>query len=162
MSESLDTGRFEFGVASLVGIGGGGGRTGGVAVADAAREIPDSLIFRSPAGCGAGDAALVEDEGTDGTLDTGFGGNACTGLLVLGLLAGAASADLAALEVRASFTFFNFGGPSAGKAEGAEALSVSPSSSSSTASDCRFFFVLLGNVSFSGLSAATPLLPDSG
>lgn len=126
------------------------------------RDMPDSLILRSPEDCGTGDAALTGDGGTDGTLDTGFEGSACTGLLVLGLVVALISADLAALDVRASFTFFNLGGPSTGTAAGIGAVSVSPSSSSSTASDCRFFLEPLGTVSFNGFSMATPPLVSGG
>lgn len=161
-SEASDVGKFALGVGSLDGIAGGGGRTGGVAVAGEERGMPDSLIRRSPDGCGAGDAVLTADGGADGTLETGLGGSACAGLLVVGLAAGGVSADLAALEVSASFTFFNLGGPSVGTDGGTETFSVRPNSSSSTASDCRFFFEVLGTVSFSGLSRPTPLLSASG
>lgn len=160
-SEALDVGKFALGVGSLDGTGGGGGKAGGVTVAGEERGMPDSLIRRSTDGCRAGDAAVTEGGGADGTLDTGLGGSPCTGLLGIGLAAGV-SADLTALEVSASFTFFNLGGPSVGTDGGSETFSVRPNSSSSTASDCRFFFEVLGTVSFNVLSGPTPLLPASG
>lgn len=100
----------------------------------------DNLILRSPTGCATGAGVLTADEGADGTLNTGLGGSACIGLPALTLLIGGSSADFAALaEVNASFTFFNLGGPSVETDGDTDAISVRPSSSSSTASDCRFF-----------------------